>query len=223
MSTEQVKQDLKSAFSKMMAGLGGSFEVTESAFNDAIGQSSYMPVGEHRCVIKAAEVVVGNYGPQIVVTWEASNGAVIKQYVAITVEDQETKETTFAKAYLSLMSCLTEDTNFARTYAQELPRQAMSGKLTLVDGLVGGVANVVVTKGKKGYEISEENKEFFVRDVATNELLIPTPFQSVKDAATVAKEEGFKRAFNKVHFLKPIAEEKANNEAGLKKVIAASK
>jgi len=213
----QQKPDLKKAFGDVLTKMG-DFGIQESSFNEAIGKSSFMQVGEHSCTIQSAEAVVGDYGPQLVLVWADKDGSSIKQYVSFFMEDRDTRELSYSRGYLSLIQCLIADVAFKLEYVKEIPRQAAENKTTLVDGLVGTRATIVVAKGKKGYEIIEENGAFYVKDVNDGTLLIPTPFQSLSDAATMAREEGFQRAYNRVHFVKPDKEAVANNEAALRKV-----
>ncbi len=217
-----VKPDLKKAFGDVMSKMGG-FTVQESSFNEAIGQSSYLPVGEHLATVQSAEIVVGNFGPQIEVVWASTEGATIKQYVSMIQADEKTGETKFSRAYLSLMQAMIADLSTKLSYAEEIPKQAGQGKTTLVDALVGCKATIVVAKGKKGYEIIQDNGSFHVKDVADGTVLIESPFQSLSDAAKMAKEEGFKRAYNRVNFVKPSKEEQPANETALKAVLAKSK
>ncbi len=221
MSAQQ-KPDLRKAFGDVLSKMG-DFGIQETSFNEAIGKSSFLQVGEHSCTIQSAEIVVGDYGPQLVLVWSDKDGANIKQYVSFTMENRDTREITYSRAYLSLIQAMIADVPFKLEYVKEIPRQAAEGKTTLVDGLVGMKATVVVAKGKKGYEIIEENGQFFVKDVTDGTVLISTPFQSLSDAATMAKEEGFQRAYNRVHFVKPDKEEVAKNESGLRQVFEVAK
>lgn len=222
MTQNQQKPDLRKAFSDVLSKMG-DFGIQETSFNEVIGKSTFLQVGEHQCTVHSAEILVGDYGPQLVLVWSDKEGASIKQYVSFTMEDRDTKETTYSRSYLSLIQCLIADVAFKLEYVKEIPRQAAEGKTTLVDGLVGMKANVVVAKGKKGYEVVEESGAFYVKDVKDGSVLISTPFQSISDAAIMAKEEGYSRAYNRVHYTKPDKEEVLKNEEALRKVMEVAK
>jgi len=219
-----VKPDLKKAFGSVLAKMG-DFGIQESAFNEAIGKGSFMPVGEHAVTIQSAELTVTKKtgAPMIVTALADKDGATIKHYTVLFREDQKTGETDYSRGYLQLIQALVADTAFKLDYIAEIPAQAANNKTTLVDALVGMKLVAVVAKGKEGYEIIEEGGSFYVRDVVDGASLIPSSFQSLSDAATMAKDEGFKRAFNNVQYVKADKEEVTSNEVALKKVFASVK
>jgi hypothetical protein len=184
-----------------------------SSFNEPISNSSFMEVGEHDVTVENAEVQDYGYGPNLLITWVNASGASIKQFINLVFEDRETKEKSIAKKYIITSRLFANTIETRNKFFLEVALQDTS-KFGALKGLK---AHVVIAKGKKGYDITNDATSggYVVVDVESKERLIDMVFSSMKEAAAEAKEQGLRRAFNEVAYVTPIEGEVENNERAL--------
>jgi hypothetical protein len=187
--------------------------VDVSAFNEPVSNSKFFEVGKHDVVVASAETHNYGHGDTLVVTWTNSQDATIKQFVNLFYTDKQSGKTSFSSKYLRFAAAFTQDINFRLDFFTKTALDSTA----YFDALKGLKASIVIAPGKKGYSISGDNLGgYFLVDVASQQKLLPQAFPSMKEANDEAKNSGFKRAFNEVVEVHPLATEVEKNEQSLR-------
>lgn len=192
-----------------------------SSFNEPVSNGSFFEVGVYDVSVESVEVKDFGFGESLIISWANNEGASIKQFINMFFTDRDTGKKTLSTKYVILSRIFSSNVATRNTFFLETAMKDTS-KFNALKGLK---ANIVVSKGKKGYDIviDPSSGAYIVSDVATKETLLDGKvFPSMSEANQAAKDAALKRAFNEVTRFNAIESEVENNERSLCAALEAS-
>lgn len=193
-----------------------SFTVNDDVFVQPVGNSEYLPVGQHDVRIESVEFDNSQYGPQLKIKLIDEKGATFTDYVSIIAKNKE-GETGVKPGYKFLMLGQS-------LIADPLARVAFISRMIptnphLADCIKNTRVQVEIVEPVKGFTIRDVSGQKLILDIEANEYVkgeddLDLAFSSFDDAKAYMKAVGLKAAYNKLNKYKPVSsEQQAANQA----------
>lgn len=191
-----------------------SFTAGDDVFNTPVGNSDYMPVGVHEVTVTTAEFEMGDYGPQIIVTFANEKGQTIKDYINLIAQNREEKKETGIRPhykYLMFGQSLISDPISRLLLLQKL----IPSNPNAIDCTKNTKLKVTVEEPTKGYTIKDVNGQKVILDIANNEYVGDEAYETFDAAKAAAETMGLKRGYNKVTKFQAVSQEVQDNNLAI--------
>jgi len=197
------------------AVFGGGVKVDDSTFDEKVGGSKFLEEGVHKdCIIASVEPKVSKAGnSMVVVQYEDSNGAGIRQFVLLEGKPDENGDARFHWVYKQLGSAVCNDpTVRLKFFGETLPNNP-----ALFKGLVGLKVTVKVKNGPEGFkvmDVSTGGKALI--DVETGEAFPDTEvYADFTEANEKAAELGLQRCWCEIDRVSVASPEEADKNVAV--------
>jgi hypothetical protein len=183
-----------------------SFTAPDDVFNTEVGNSEFMPVGDHEARIESAIFEVSEYGPQLKVKLVNDAGQVTTDYISLIAKNDESKQQTGVRPhykYLLFGQSLISEPVARLTFLQKL----VPSNPNAIDCVKNMRLKLRIDPPKSGYSIIDLNGRKIILDIASNEYVGDETYDSFDEAKNAAATMGLKRGFNKVTKYAPVNQE----------------